>query len=55
VTLTYDSLPVDAGRAAIDVLDAILVRGEEPPSEVWVDTVRYDASNVDSFVPWEQR
>jgi ribose transport system substrate-binding protein len=55
VTLTYDSLPVDAGRAAIDVLNGILVRGEEPPSEVWVDTVRYDASNVDSFVPWEER
>ena len=55
VTLTYDSLPVDAGRAAIDVLDAVLVRGEEPPSEVWVETVRYDASNVDSFVPWEER
>ena len=55
VTLTYDSLPVDAGRAAIDVLEAILVRGEEPPPEVWVDTVRYDASNIDSFVPWEER
>ena len=49
VTLTYDSLPVDAGRAAIDVLEAILVRGEEPPWEVWVDCVRYDASNVEQI------
>jgi ribose transport system substrate-binding protein len=55
VTVTYDSLPVDAGRAAIDVLEAILARGEEPPSEVWVDCVRYDVSNVDSFVAWEAR
>ena len=49
VTLTYDSLPVDAGRAAIDVLAAILLRGEEPPWEVWVDCVRYDASNVEQI------
>jgi ribose transport system substrate-binding protein len=55
VTLTYDSLPVDAGRAAVDVLDSILVRGEQPPREVWVDTVRYDATNIDSFVPWDKR
>jgi ribose transport system substrate-binding protein len=55
VTVTYDSLPVDAGRAAIDVLEAMLTRREEPPSEVWVDCIRYDASNVDSFVPWEER
>jgi ribose transport system substrate-binding protein len=55
VTLTYDSLPVDAGRAAIDVLEAILVRGEEPPGDAWVDCVRYDFSNVEQFVPWDQR
>jgi ribose transport system substrate-binding protein len=55
VTLTYDSLPVDAGRAAIDALEALLVRGEEPPREVWVDCVRVDASNVEQFVPWDER
>jgi ribose transport system substrate-binding protein len=55
VTLTYDSLPVDAGRAAIDVLESLLLRGEEPPREVWVDCVRYDASNIASFVPWDER
>jgi ribose transport system substrate-binding protein len=55
VTLTFDSLPVDAGRAAVDVLEAIIVRGEEPPGEVWVDAVRYDASNIDDFVPWAER
>jgi ribose transport system substrate-binding protein len=55
VTLTYDSLPLDAGRAAIDVLEALLARGEEPPEAVWIDCRRYDSSNIDSFVPWEAR
>jgi ribose transport system substrate-binding protein len=55
ITLTYDSMPVDAGRAAIDLLETVVVRGEEPPPEVWIDCARCDASNVASFVPWHER
>ena len=56
MTLTYDSLPVDAGRAAIDVLSGILASGRHrPPGEVGIDCVRYDASNVGAFVPWGDR
>jgi len=54
VTLTYDSLPVDAGRAAIDALASVL-GGGEAPREVWIDCVRYDASNIGAFVPWDER
>jgi ribose transport system substrate-binding protein len=54
-TFTYDSLPVDAGRAAIDVLEAILVRKEKPPREVWIDFARYDITNLGAYVPWADR
>ena len=56
MTLTYDSLPVDAGRAAIDVVASTLaLDGPPPPGEIWVDCVRYDASNVGDFVSWDER
>jgi ribose transport system substrate-binding protein len=56
MTLTYDSLPVDAGRAAIDVVASTLaLDGPPPPGEIWVDCVRYDASNIGDFVPWDER
>jgi ribose transport system substrate-binding protein len=55
MTFTYDSQPVAAGRAAIDVLEKILLRQERPESEVWVDFSRFDASNVADHVPWEDR
>lgn len=54
-TFTYDSRPVDAGRAAIDVLEAILVRKERSPRELWVDFARYDLANIDCYVPWGER
>jgi ribose transport system substrate-binding protein len=55
LTFTYDSLPVDAGRAAIDVLERLLVQGDAPPGEIWIECRRYDASNLGSFIPWDQR
>jgi len=54
-TFTYDSRPVDAGRAAIDLLEAILVRREKPPREVWIDFAHYDLANIDRYVPWGER
>jgi ribose transport system substrate-binding protein len=54
MTLTYDSQPVAAGRAAIDALETILLRKRRPPAEVWVDFVRYDFSNVGDHVPWDK-
>jgi ribose transport system substrate-binding protein len=54
-TFTYDSRPVDAGRAAIDVLEAVLVRKQRPAAEHWVDFVRHDASNLRQYVPWGER
>jgi ABC-type sugar transport system substrate-binding protein len=54
-TFTYDSRPVDAGRAAIDVLEAFLVRHEKPQRELWVDFARHDLSNLDTYVSWGER
>ncbi len=55
MTFTFDSQPVAAGRAAIDVLEQILLRKEKPQSEVWVDFSRFDLSNIGDHVPWEDR
>jgi ribose transport system substrate-binding protein len=55
MTLTYDSLPTEAGKAAIDVLEGILVRGQRTPRETWVHCVRYDVSNVGAYIPWDKR
>jgi ABC-type sugar transport system substrate-binding protein len=54
-TFTYDSRPVDAGRAAIDVLEAFLVRHEKPQRELWVDFARHDLSNLDAYASWGAR
>lgn len=54
-TFTYDSRPVDAGRAAIDTIEAFLVRGERPPGEIWIDFTRHDRANVDDYVSWCER
>ena len=54
-TFTYDSRPTDAGRAAIDVLEAVLVRDDKPPCELWVDFARHDLSNLDAYVSWGER
>ncbi len=53
MTFTFDSQPVAAGRAAIDVLEQILLRKEKPQSEVWVDFSRFDLSNIGDHVPWK--
>lgn len=55
VTFTYDSNPVETGRAAIDALVAILVREQQPPRESWIDFARIDRSNLSSYVPWANR
>lgn len=55
VTFTYDSHPVETGRAAINALEAILVRREGQPREVWIDFVRYELANVSKYLPWEER
>jgi len=52
MTLTYDSQPVAAGRAAIDALETILLHKRSPDPEVWIDFVRYDLSNVGDHQPW---
>lgn len=54
-TFTYDSRPVDAGWAAIDAIEAFLVRGEQPPREIWVDFTRHDLANVGDYAPWGER
>jgi ribose transport system substrate-binding protein len=54
-TVTYDSRPVDAGRTAIDVLEAVLLRGETPPRELWIDFSRHDLSNLGAYVSWGER
>jgi ribose transport system substrate-binding protein len=54
-TFTYDSRPVDVGRAAVDVLEVILVRGDKPPPELWVDFTRHDLSNLGDYVSWGER
>lgn len=54
-TFTYDSRPVDAGRMAIAVLEAILVHNTKPPRELWVDFMRHDLSNVNDYVSWGER
>jgi ribose transport system substrate-binding protein len=55
VTFTYDSHPVETGRAAINALEDILLRKQQPAREVWIDFVRYEQSNVLRYVPWEDR
>jgi hypothetical protein len=55
VTLPYDSLPVDACRAAIDILERILAHGEKPPSGARVDCAGNEASNIEAFVSWDER
>jgi len=54
-TLTYDSRPVDAGRAAIDAIEGFLVHGIRPPREIWVDFTRHDLANVGDYAPWGER
>jgi ribose transport system substrate-binding protein len=54
-TFTYDSRPVDAGRAAIGVLESVLIRNTRPPREHWVDFVRHDLSNLNAYVSWGER
>jgi ribose transport system substrate-binding protein len=55
ITFTYDSRPVETGRAAIGVIETVLVGGAKPPAEVWIDFARCDYSNVASYIPWEKR
>lgn len=55
VTFTYDSHPVETGRAAINALEAILLRKKQPAREVWIDFVRYEQSNALRYAPWEDR
>jgi ABC-type sugar transport system substrate-binding protein len=55
VTFSYDSRPVDAGRAAIDVIERFLVHDERPPREIWIDFARHDLANVGDHVPWGER
>jgi ribose transport system substrate-binding protein len=54
-TFTYDSRPVDAGRAAIDAIEAFLIRGERPPHEIWIDFERFDLANAGDYAPWGER
>jgi ribose transport system substrate-binding protein len=54
-TFTYDSRPVDAGRAAIDAIERFFVRDERPPPEIWIDFARHDLANVGDYVPWSGR
>jgi ribose transport system substrate-binding protein len=54
-TFTYDSRPVDAGRAAIDAIEGFLVRGEQPACEIWVDFIRHDLTNIGRYAPWGDR
>lgn len=55
VSFTYDSQPVLTGRAAIGVIEAILLGHDKIPDEVWVEFERWDAGNVERHVAWEQR
>jgi ribose transport system substrate-binding protein len=54
-TFTYDSRPVDAGRAAIDAIEHLLVHDKRPPPEVWIDFARYDLANAGAYLPWGDR
>jgi len=55
ITFTYDSNPVETGRAAIEALETFLVGSKRPPREVWIDFARIDLSNLSSYVPWADR
>lgn len=55
VTFSYDSRPVDAGRAAIDAIERFLVRDERPPREIWIDFRRHDLTNIGDYAPWGER
>ncbi len=55
VTFTYDSNPVETGRAAIDALETMLARGQPSPREVWIDFARVERANLASYVPWSER
>jgi ribose transport system substrate-binding protein len=55
VTFTYDSNPVETGRTAIDAIETILVREQQPPREIWIDFACIDRSNVSSYVSWADR
>jgi ribose transport system substrate-binding protein len=54
VTATYDSLPIEAGRAAIDAV-ADLLAGRPCARDIEIPCVRYDRANLASFVPWDER
>jgi ABC-type sugar transport system substrate-binding protein len=58
VTVTYESSPLAAGEAAVAALEVAVADGgprAEMPREVLVPWRRYDASNLDEYVPWHER
>lgn len=55
ITSTYDSRPVETGRAAIDLIRRGVGERGQIPREVRIDSVRCDRSNVTDFVPWAAR
>lgn len=58
MTLTYDENTFQAGVEAIKALEPVLAEGEPVsamPKDVFVESIPYDAENIEDFVPNDQR